>query len=79
MRMCPKCGEDSAVLDSRETDRSVVRRRRECRACATRWTTYELSAEEYEALQRVQQIAQTMATARRALKSAEEQLTVANK
>lgn len=40
---CPNCGErDTRVIDSRDLDDSVtIRRRRECGACATRFTTYE--------------------------------------
>ncbi len=40
---CPFCGAaDSKVLDSRPTDDGgVIRRRRECPACAGRFTTYE--------------------------------------
>ena len=40
---CPHCGErDSRVVDSRDLDESAtIRRRRECNACATRFTTYE--------------------------------------
>ncbi len=40
---CPHCGtRDSRVIDSRDLDESAtVRRRRECPACATRFTTYE--------------------------------------
>ncbi len=37
---CPYCGSDSRVLDSRG-GRDTVRRRRECLACARRFTTYE--------------------------------------
>ncbi len=37
---CPYCGEDSQVIDSRETSNSV-RRRRECLDCGSRFTTYE--------------------------------------
>lgn len=41
---CPFCGvEDSKVIDSRPTDEhSRIRRRRECLACAKRFTTYEV-------------------------------------
>jgi transcriptional regulator NrdR family protein len=41
--MCPKCtAADDTVIDSREVaDGEAVRRRRRCRACGTRWTTYE--------------------------------------
>jgi len=40
---CPNCGEsDTRVVDSRDLDEAAsIRRRRECNACATRFTTYE--------------------------------------
>src|SRR3954452_5792866 len=40
---CPHCGErDSRVVDSRDLDDSAtIRRRRECNACNSRFTTYE--------------------------------------
>jgi transcriptional repressor NrdR len=40
---CPVCGErDSRVVDSRDLDEAAtIRRRRECAACSTRFTTYE--------------------------------------
>jgi transcriptional repressor NrdR len=40
---CPACGErDSRVVDSRDLDdAATIRRRRECNACNTRFTTYE--------------------------------------
>jgi transcriptional repressor NrdR len=40
---CPACGErDTRVVDSRDLDdSSTIRRRRECAACSTRFTTYE--------------------------------------
>jgi transcriptional repressor NrdR len=40
---CPQCGaRDTRVVDSRDLDDSAtIRRRRECSACATRFTTYE--------------------------------------
>ncbi|MCH2144481.1 MAG: transcriptional regulator NrdR [Phycisphaerales bacterium] len=42
---CPYCGHyDSKVIDSRSSDReggSSIRRRRECKSCETRFTTYE--------------------------------------
>jgi transcriptional repressor NrdR len=40
---CPACGaRDTRVVDSRDLDDSAtIRRRRECSACATRFTTYE--------------------------------------
>jgi len=40
---CPQCGaRDTRVVDSRDLDDSAtIRRRRECTACSTRFTTYE--------------------------------------
>jgi len=39
---CPSCGcTDSKVIDSRPTENSSIRRRRECENCQTRFTTYE--------------------------------------
>jgi transcriptional repressor NrdR len=40
---CPQCGSrDTRVVDSRDLDESAtIRRRRECGACGTRFTTYE--------------------------------------
>ncbi|MTV24037.1 transcriptional repressor NrdR [Nitriliruptoraceae bacterium ZYF776] len=40
---CPSCGvDDDKVVDSRPTpDGSAIRRRRECRACGGRFTTFE--------------------------------------
>jgi transcriptional repressor NrdR len=40
---CPHCGErETRVVDSRDLDdAATIRRRRECAACATRFTTYE--------------------------------------
>jgi transcriptional repressor NrdR len=40
---CPVCGErETRVVDSRDLDDSAtIRRRRECAACSTRFTTYE--------------------------------------
>jgi hypothetical protein len=39
--LCPECGADSKVTDSRPSHRSI-RRRRECLACHYRWTTFEV-------------------------------------
>src|SRR5881628_3001210 len=40
---CPHCGaRETRVVDSRDLDDSAtIRRRRECTACTTRFTTYE--------------------------------------
>ena len=40
---CPSCGhDDSKVIDSRPTENSSIRRRRECTNCHKRFTTYEI-------------------------------------
>ena len=39
---CPFCGkDDTRVIDSRPTDDSSIRRRRQCDECGKRFTTYE--------------------------------------
>ena len=40
MRRCPECGNGSNIIDTRETN-VTVKRRRECRICKHRWTTHE--------------------------------------
>ena len=40
---CPVCGcMDNKVIDSRPTENSAIRRRRECNNCKNRFTTYEM-------------------------------------
>ncbi|MBE6607220.1 MAG: transcriptional repressor NrdR [Ruminococcaceae bacterium] len=40
---CPICShDDSKVIDSRPTESGTIRRRRECRSCKYRFTTYEV-------------------------------------
>lgn len=40
---CPVCGSmDNKVIDSRPTENSAIRRRRECNNCKNRFTTYEM-------------------------------------
>ncbi len=40
---CPGCGSmDNKVIDSRPTENSAIRRRRECNNCKLRFTTYEM-------------------------------------
>lgn len=39
--LCPSCGSDSKVYDSRPNHRSIWRRR-ECLACKFRWSTFEV-------------------------------------
>lgn len=47
---CPACDHDDIrILETRDD-----RRRRECRRCLNRWTTYEVRAEDLERLQRLE-------------------------
>jgi transcriptional repressor NrdR len=40
--LCPRCKKsETQVVDSRNSDEYVIRRRRECLACSYRFTTYE--------------------------------------
>lgn len=43
---CQKCGAPSAVAETRG-----ARRRRECSACAWRWSTYEVTSERLRELE----------------------------
>ena len=53
---CPKCGSaEYKVIDSRITE-ETVRRRRECLKCGNRWSTAEISIDEYRRLSAVLKI-----------------------
>jgi len=63
MLTCPVCAsKQTTVLDSRPIDASV-RRRRCCVKCDERWTTYEVSADAYNALHEVDQVLDAARTA----------------
>jgi len=56
-KKCRAChNEESLVLEVRG-----IRRRRECIRCHHRWTTYEISAERLEQLEKLEQHAAAMA------------------
>jgi transcriptional regulator NrdR family protein len=55
---CPICSGESAIVERRGT-----RRRRECGVCHHRWTTYEISAERLERLEKIEQYATAIAQA----------------
>ena len=45
---CPRCkSRNTGVIDTRLNYKKHKRRRRICRTCEHRWTTYEISKEEY--------------------------------
>ena len=49
--LCERCETKTIVIDSRLNEkRDSVRRRRECPECNTRFTTFEIKAEEIEAI-----------------------------
>lgn len=65
-QICPSCGAlaDIGVIESRPVDcidvgekklnvPNGVRRRRECPACGSRWTTYELTADQLDEMVRI--------------------------
>ena len=47
MRFCPKCQGDSKVVDMRTLGSGSNRRRRECVKCEWRWSSIEITDEEY--------------------------------
>jgi transcriptional regulator NrdR family protein len=53
--MCPLCGSDSKVLNSRPLHGNVWRRR-ECVKCLHRWNTYEVTELAFRHVERVQAI-----------------------
>ena len=56
---CPKCGSlDQRTCDSRTTG-SGRRRRRICEACGNRYTTYELTEEDYKNYVKSRYVAET--------------------
>ena len=62
--LCPSCGNDSRVVDSRpNTDDSAVMRRRICVTCKLRWTTHEHGAD-YPSAVKLQQAANALRRAR---------------
>jgi transcriptional regulator NrdR family protein len=46
---CPECAQKSAVIDTGKKV-NYVRRRRKCKACGHRWTTREITVEEFDRL-----------------------------
>lgn len=55
VKSCPKCTDESAqVIDTRVMpDIGWIRRRRQCRFCGTRWTTYEVPEQSAHLLEAV--------------------------
>ena len=47
--ICPKCGADTIVVDSRRSDANI-KRRRKCLRCGNRFSTMEIDLDVYTAL-----------------------------
>jgi len=66
-RICPNCrGSKIKPLETRASGggiNSPLRRRRACLDCNHRWTTYEISAETYEAMQQLRENARNASVA----------------
>ena len=52
MRLCPKCGAESDIHDSRPRDGGLIARRRRCVSCGERWGTMEISLHEFRQFQK---------------------------
>lgn len=52
---CPKCNGESHVIDSRDEE-SARRRRRKCDSCGHRYSTYEIHAEEYNRIRKLEPV-----------------------
>jgi len=60
MRFCPKCEADSTVSDSRLRTDGNIRRRRSCDKCGEKWSTIEISLEEFDKVLRMRAILANM-------------------
>lgn len=56
---CPKCNGPSHVLDSRDEE-TARRRRRQCDNCHHRYTTYEIHADEYNRIRKLEPVIATL-------------------
>ena len=52
--MCPKCGAEMRVVDTRQAEGDSVRRRRVCNDCKYRLTTYEITLEQLGRYNRIE-------------------------
>jgi len=53
---CPKCDSRRLIVTDSRSRKKYIRRRRECRECRHRFTTYEMTQEEKENLIRLAMI-----------------------
>lgn len=50
--MCPECESKLVAVIETRSSHGRVKRRRECKDCLRRWTTYEITAEEFDNFER---------------------------
>lgn len=56
--VCQLCGSRKfSVIDSRHNEDGTVRRRRICKKCGTRFTTFEITMDEYFTLRKIEELA----------------------
>lgn len=60
MIICPVCGGESEVVNSRRVG-TAQRRRRKCTKCGERWSTYEVSAAFVQGSSEIAKVAATAA------------------
>lgn len=62
--MCPKCGSVNVqCVDSRQTPDNLTRRRRWCEDCCHRFSTVEITVDEYQATKKKLALLQTILNA----------------
>ena len=54
--LCPKCGGDSGVLESRRRADGHIWRRRQCKSCEHRWPTIEIPLERLRRVERAEKM-----------------------
>lgn len=56
---CPQCNGESHVVDSRDEE-TARRRRRQCDSCHHRYTTYEIHADEFNRIRKLEPVITTL-------------------
>lgn len=51
VKQCPKCKSNNIEMRDTRPSNGSIRRRRMCLDCKTRWTTYEVTEEDFKFLQ----------------------------
>lgn len=59
MLECPRCNGESGVRDSRPIGKTI-RRRRECKKCRYKWSTFEISADYMNAIRKISRAAKEL-------------------